>query len=136
MTDTEMVLDFETCFDPLNLDGEAVIVIDADTLLFDEAQFEYNQTTDRYLVAGISSADNLLLLIVMNKSDTGVYSVREFFIANSNQEAIFYKQPADEISLNVTADDDRFVANISGDVVNTLLGISQSMTGTIDVVKL
>jgi hypothetical protein len=136
LTDTEMVLDFETCFDPLNLDGEAVIVIDADTLLFDEAQFEYNQTTDRYLVAGISSADNLLLLIVMNKSDTGVYSVREFFISNSNQEAIFYKQPADEISLDVTADDDRFVANISGDVVNASQGISQSMAGTIDVVKL
>ena len=131
-----MVLDFETCFDPINLDGEALIVIDADTLLFDEAQLEYNQTTDQYLVAGISSADNLFLAIVLDKSDAGVYSVREFFIVNSNQEALFFKQPATEISLDVTADDDRFVATIAGDVVNALQGIPQSMTGTIDVVKL
>lgn len=136
LTDTEMVLDFETCFDPINLDGEALIVIDADTLLFDEAQLEYNQTTDQYLVAGISSADNLFLAIVLDKSDAGVYSVREFFIVNSNQEALFFKQPATEISLDVTADDDRFVATIAGDVVNALQGIPQSMTGTIDVVKL
>lgn len=136
LTDTEMVLDFETCFDPLNLDGEAVIVIDADTLLFDEAQLEYNQTTDQYLVAGISNADNLFLTIFLYKSDAGVYRVREFFIANSNREAIYFKQPSVEISLNVTADDDRFVANLSGDVVNALQGISQSMTGTIDAVTL
>lgn len=136
LTDTEMVLDFETCFDPLDLDGEATIVIDSDTLLFDEAQLEYNQTTNRYFVTGISSADNLLLAIVLDKSDAGIYSVREFFITNSNQEAIYFKQPSVEISIDVTADDDRFVADISGEVVNALQGISQSMTGAIDVVKL